>query len=45
MRRKLFLSAVSLLAGVFTLLANTASASACFFWMYQPEEPKSLRKE
>jgi cyclic lactone autoinducer peptide len=33
---------VSLVAFVVTMVAFASSASACFFGMYQPEEPKSL---
>lgn len=28
-----------------TLIAATVATSACYFWIYQPEEPKSLRDE
>lgn len=44
MIRKLFVATAAVCAGLFTLLANTASASACWWWLYQPEEPKCLRK-
>ncbi|MEG1972958.1 MAG: cyclic lactone autoinducer peptide [Oscillospiraceae bacterium] len=35
------LAAVSILA---TLAATLMASSACFWWVYQPEEPKSLQK-
>jgi len=41
MAKKLFVAAATL----FTVIAAIASASACWVWMYQPEEPKSLRQE
>ena len=36
------LMAVATLA---TVVASTLATSACFWLMYQPEEPKSLRDE
>ncbi|SHH14447.1 cyclic lactone autoinducer peptide [Clostridium grantii] len=31
------------LATVFTILAVSSASSACYFFTYQPQEPKSLR--
>ena len=39
MKTKLF-GVVSVLA---TLAATLVATSACWWWVYQPEEPKSLR--
>lgn len=33
----------TLLAAFATLIATTMATSACIFYFYQPEEPKSLR--
>lgn len=41
MKRKLLIG----LSVVATAFATVLSTSACFFCMYQPEEPKSLREE
>ncbi|HEY5587493.1 MAG TPA: cyclic lactone autoinducer peptide [Candidatus Paceibacterota bacterium] len=35
----------AVIAAVATIVAATVATSACFFWLYQPEEPKSLRDE
>ena len=35
----------SKLAVVATLIATLCATSACWFFSYQPEEPKSLRDE
>ena len=40
MRKKL-LSMISVIA---TLVATFVATSACFWWVYQPEEPKSLQE-
>lgn len=45
MGRKLSAKSAALFAGFLTFLAVMASASACWIWFYQPEEPKSLRRE
>lgn len=29
-------------AAIATVFATTIATSACYFWFYQPEEPKSL---
>ncbi|MFL0267669.1 cyclic lactone autoinducer peptide [Candidatus Clostridium radicumherbarum] len=34
-----------MVAAVATLVASFVASSACFFFNYQPEEPKSLREE
>ena len=39
--KKLF----SFIAAASTLLAALGASSACFFFMYRPEEPKSLSDE
>ncbi|MFA6941561.1 MAG: cyclic lactone autoinducer peptide [Clostridiaceae bacterium] len=41
MKKKLF----TLVAAVTTLVAATVASSACFWLIYQPEEPKCLREE
>ena len=33
------------LATIATLVATVIATSACYFFWYQPEEPKSLRDE
>ncbi len=40
MKRKIFMAAASLM----TLCALAISSSACLIGLYQPEEPKQLRK-
>jgi len=39
MKAKLF----GIISVVATLAAVAVSTSACWFWAYQPEEPKSLK--
>lgn len=39
MKRKLFAA----IAVVATFVATVAASSACWWYLYQPEEPKSLR--
>lgn len=34
-----------LFATLTTIIAATVASSACFWGLYQPEEPKSLREE
>lgn len=41
MKKKLF----TLAAAVTTLVAAAVASSACFWILYQPEEPKCLREE
>nr|WP_246169774.1 cyclic lactone autoinducer peptide [Alkalibaculum sporogenes] len=38
------MSAVAFATMILTLVATTTSASACWFGLYQPKEPKMLRK-
>lgn len=35
----------AVLAAITTVVATTMANSACLWFMYQPEEPKSLREE
>ena len=37
-----FLAVVAVLS---TMVAATVASSACFYFLYQPEEPKCLREE
>lgn len=37
--------ALMLVAAFATVVASTVATSACFWCLYQPEEPKSLRDE
>lgn len=34
---------LAVIAAVATVLATTVASSACWWYIYQPEEPKSLR--
>ncbi|MEA4998465.1 MAG: cyclic lactone autoinducer peptide [Candidatus Limiplasma sp.] len=34
-----------MIAAISTLVAALVASSACYFFMYQPEEPASLRNE
>jgi len=36
---------LALIAGIATVLATTIASSACVFYFYQPEEPKSLSEK
>ncbi len=45
MKKNLVLKVMTLAAGMLTFLATTTTASACWWGIYQPEEPKSLREE
>lgn len=36
---------LTLVAALSTLVAAMVASSACVFFIYQPEEPKSLREE
>lgn len=45
MKKKIVKGILSLGAVLFTSIALTTSAYACFFFMYQPEEPKCLIEE
>jgi len=44
MKRKLLMTVFAISAALLTFFATTASASACWFFNYQPQEPKSLSK-
>ena len=41
MKRKLF----TVIATITTLVAAVVASSACYWLIYQPEEPKCLREE
>lgn len=43
--KKLNKGLLALLATVTTLVATTVATSACYWYLYQPEEPKCLREE
>lgn len=45
MRKGFVLKVMTLAVGMLTVLATTTTASACWFGLYQPEEPKLLREE
>lgn len=45
MKKSLVNKLVALFAGAFTFFALSTSASACYWFYYQPEEPKALREE
>lgn len=45
MKKSLALKVMTLAAGMLTFLATVTTASACWWGIYQPEEPKSLREE
>jgi len=36
---------LTLIAVVTTLVATSVASSACFWYMYQPKEPKCLREK
>lgn len=36
---------IAIAAGLFTVIATLMASSACWWGMYQPEEPASLREE
>lgn len=44
MNKKLLRTLVALGASLFTFFAFALSASACWWMLYQPEEPKALQK-
>jgi hypothetical protein len=44
MKGKIAKSFLAVTACVCTIMALAVSASACLFTLYQPEEPKCLRK-
>jgi len=43
--KKLNTKILSLVATITTLVAASVATSACVWFTYQPEEPKSLREE
>ncbi|HOJ12090.1 MAG TPA: cyclic lactone autoinducer peptide [Clostridiales bacterium] len=45
MKKKVLMTVFAIGAALLTFLASASAASACWFFMYQPQEPKSLRKE
>lgn len=45
MKKNLVLKVMTLSVALLTFLATTTTASACWFGLYQPEEPKLLREE
>jgi len=36
---------IAIAAGLFTIIASLLASSACFWGMYQPEEPACLRNK
>lgn len=44
MRKKLIKILLTFGASLLSLIAATVSAGACWSYMYQPEEPESLKK-
>lgn len=45
MKFRLSKKVVTLLVSLLTFLAMSSAASACYWGVYQPVEPKSLREE
>jgi AgrD protein len=45
MKKRILMTVFAVSASILTFLATTASASACWLYNYQPQEPKCLRKE
>lgn len=45
MKKGLVLKVMTLAAVMLSFLATTTTASACWWGLYQPEEPKALREE
>jgi len=45
MKKRILMKVLAVAASLLTFLATAASASACWLYMYQPQEPKCLRKE
>jgi len=45
MKKRIIMTIFGISAALLTFLATAASASACWFYNYQPQEPKCLRKE
>jgi len=44
MSKKWLVMLAGLMTTILTIAANTTSASACYWGVYQPKEPKLLRK-
>lgn len=44
MKSKITQKLAALAASIFTLFALSTAVSACVFFWYQPEEPKSLKE-
>lgn len=44
MKNKITNKLMILAASIFTLLAMSTAVSACYYFWYQPEEPKCLRE-
>jgi cyclic lactone autoinducer peptide len=38
-------SLMAVMSAIAVFVAAAVATSACLFWVYQPEEPKSLRDE
>ena len=45
MKKGLVLKVMTLAVAMLSFLATTTTASACWWGIYQPEEPKLLREE
>ena len=45
MKKGMAIKVMTLAVGMLTFLATTTTASACWWGLYQPVEPKSLREE
>ena len=45
MKKGIGLKVMTFAVGILTFLATVTTASACFYGLYQPEEPKLLREE
>lgn len=43
--RKMNTRLLTLVASIATLVAAAVASSACYWYSYQPEEPKCLREE
>ncbi len=45
MKKRILMTLFAISASLLTFLATTISASACWLFLYQPQEPKCLREE
>ena len=43
--KKLNKGLLAVVATIATFVATTVASSACYWYFYQPEEPKALREE